>query len=180
MAKRAQAPAWKYRFEAPIEMIDYGRMVYWAVFLPPALAKLAAFDGGRPLRMRGVVGGPKGIEVALAWQRKGGRRYILVSQALARAIKVSAGSSVQVAFDLVSADHVVVPDELAEAMRQEPGWRALWRKLSPGEQRGAAHRVASARTAPVRADRAIAIFRALEDGQSPLPTRPPPGVGPRS
>lgn len=170
-AKRSRAPAWTHSFEGPIEVIDYGRMVYWAVFLPKALASLPAFASGRPVRMRGRVGGATGVDVALAWQRKNGRRYILLSKAIAKKIGASAGSRVQVAFDLVEDEEVVVPDEIEEAMRQEADWRALWAKLTPGQRRAASHRVSSAKGESIRADRAIRIFRDLEEGRTPGPPR---------
>jgi hypothetical protein len=150
-------------------VIDYGRMVYWAVFLPRALASLAVFAGGRPVRMRGRVGGTAGGDVALAWQRKNGRRYILISKALAKQIGASPGTRVHVAFDLVDDEAVVVPDEIEEAMCQEAEWRALWKKLTPGQRRAASHRVSSAKSESIRADRAIQIFRDLEEGRTPGP-----------
>ena len=169
MAKRAKNHTWTYAFEGAVEVIDYGRMVHWALFLPAALARRAEFGGGRPVRMRGRVGGPAGTDVALAWQRKDGRRYILISKALAKQLAVAPGARVHVAFDLVDAEEVVVPSEIEEAMCQEPEWRALWKALTPGRQRGAAHLVSSAKTEMTRADRAIRLFRDLEEGRMPGP-----------
>jgi len=118
--------------------------------------------------MRGTIDGK---EVALAWQVAGGRHYLMVGSALARALRVDAGSRVDVAFSIVSGDDVRVPPEIAEAVRQEPAWRRLWRALRPAEQRRLAHLVDSARTDEVRARRAVELFRGLESGIVPGPPR---------
>ena len=69
--------------------------------------------------------------------------------------------------DLVDNEEVVVPDEIEEAMRQEADWRSLWEKLTPGQRRAASHRVSSAKRESIRADRAIQLFRELEEGRTP-------------
>lgn len=172
MAKREKS----FEFVGRVAAIDYGRMVYWAIFLPAAIASTPAFAGKKPVRMRGRFGGEGGRDVALAWQRKGGRWYVLVSKATARAIGAKLGSRVEVAFELVAGDDVEVPAEIGEAIDQEPEWAALWKNLTPGAQRGAAHWVASAKGEMIRADRAVRIFTALEAGLPPIPTkRPRPG-----
>lgn len=90
-----------------------------------------------------------------------------LSKVIAKRIGASPGTRVHVAFDVVDDDEVVVPEEIEEAMRQEPNWAALWEKLTPGQRRAASHRVSSAKNESIRADRAVQIFRDLEDGRAP-------------
>lgn len=159
-----------HRFEGTLGEIDYGRMRYQVIFLPPSVQKKPPFNEGGRLRMEGTVGGQP---CALAFLRSGGRHYLLVSKALARKARVALGDRIEVRFSFVGDDVVHVPEELEEAFRQEPAWGTLWRALTPGKQRGLAHMVESAKRPETRAKRAVDVMRLVEEGR-------PPGPPPRS
>ena len=171
MAKaRTTAAAFEHCFVGTLETIDYGRMVYWVIYLSNKLAKISPFAEGRRARMRGTLETTVTKSVSLAWQISKGRHYLLIGRPLARTLRVSLGDRVTVAFSLVTDNAVTIPAEIAEALRQEPAWRSLWDALTPGAQRGLAYRVDSAKLPETRARRAVEVLRDLEDGR---PARPP-------
>jgi hypothetical protein len=164
--KKRDGATFAFSFEQSVEVLDYGRMVYWIVRLPKALASRAPFAGSKKVRFVGLIGGRK---VALAWLTDRRGHYCMVSKALARAAKVSPGSRVRVEFDVAGEDDVIVPAEIREALRQEPAWRKPWNALTPGKQRGLAHMVAKVKDEEARAQKAIAILTAVAAGNVPGP-----------
>ena len=156
--------AFDFRFVAKLESLDFGRMVYRVLYLPPTLQRRAPFVKGGRLRMRGTIGGQA---CALAWLRSAGRFYLLVGKSLQRAIGARPGDRLEVCFSIADGHDVPIPEELAEAIRQEPAWAALWGALTPGARRGHAFRVESAKRPATRVQRAIDIMRSLEDGPTP-------------
>ena len=151
------------------ELLIGGTMSYWVVFLPASLQKKAPFSAKQRLRMRGVVGGVKGKPVSMAWQLSGGRHYLMFGKATAKSLGIALGGKVEVAFRLVDETAVDLPEELAEALSQEPGWEKHWAALSPGKQRGVAHLVAKIKSPELRAQRAVDLLRGLEEGIVPGP-----------
>ena len=152
-------------FKAKLEELLIGAtMAYWVVFLPAKLRRKAPFAAGKKLRMRGVVGGVHGRLVAMAWQLSGGRHYLMFGRATARSLGLALGDEVDVAFSIVVDDDVDVPEELAEALSQEPAWTKLWAALTPGKKRGFAHLVGTIKSPDLRAQRAVDLMRALEEG----------------
>jgi hypothetical protein len=138
--------------------LDYGRMTYWVIYLPKKLERALPFEETPRLRIQGTIDGQP---VSLALLPMRGRHYLLVSRSLASKIGARLGGRVSVAFTVVTSDHVPVSAELAEALRQEPAWAALWERMTPGAKRGVCHRVNSAKRAETRARRAIEALRAL-------------------
>ena len=159
----------EHRFEGTLEeLLIGGRMSYWVVFRPRSLQGRPPFDARRRLRMRGVAGGKR---VSMAWQLSSGRHYVMFGRALARSLRLSLGSKIELAFSIVPDADVEVPAELREALRQEPSWRAAWKALTPGKQRGVAHLVRSVRAPELRAQRAVDVLRAVAEGTVPGPPR---------
>ncbi len=165
MAKTKRS-TFDHTIEGRLEEVDYGRMTYWVVFLPPRLEAQRPFLEQRKLRMRGEVAGRA---VSLAWQLKGGRHYVMFGKTLAKALGLVPGSKVSLSFSLVPDDEVDVPAELREALRQEATWQSLWRALTPGKRRGLAHLVGKVKSPDLRAQRAVELLRSLEDGVVPGP-----------
>jgi hypothetical protein len=171
-ARKTSIEAYPYAFTAELEELEIGgTMRYWVVFLPAKLQKKAPFAAKKKLRMRGVVGGPGGKPVSMAWQVSRGRHYVMFGRALARSLGLALGHSVDIAFDVVDPDDVDVPEELREALYQEPDWEKLWSALTPGKQRGLAHMVRSVKSPELRAQRAVDVMRAVEAGNVPGPPR---------
>jgi len=157
-----------HTFRGKLEELVWGRMRYWVIFLPARLESRAPFSEKKKLRMRGTVDGQP---VALAWQLHEGRHYVMFGKAAAKKLGIALGATVGMTFTLVSDDDVEVPEELRLALAQEPEWRALWKKLTPGQQRGLAHMVNSAKRPETRAARAIDVMRRVEEGVVPGPPR---------
>ncbi len=161
-AGASPAAAAVYTFTAPLEAERLGNAQFLFIHLPDDLQARPEFAARGRRRMKGTVAG---VPVHRAWQpTREGRRYLMLSAALCHEAGVSPGDPVTVVFSLVPDDHVEVPAELREALRQEPAWRKLWTAQTPGHQRGIAHHVDSARNPETRASRAVEALRRLEDG----------------
>ncbi len=169
MATRKTKRAFQYDVEGLLEELKIGgTMSYWVVFLPASIAAEGPFSERRRLRMKGLA---NGTAVAMAWQLSGGRHYVMFGRALAKKLGIALGNKVTLAFDLVDDDEVEVPPEIREALRQEPAWRAGWKKLAAGKQRGLAHLVNGVKDPERRAQRAVDLLRDLERGVVPGPPR---------
>lgn len=161
-AGAASSGAPVHAFTAPLEVEHLGNAQFLFIHLPDHLQALPAFAAPGRRRMKGTVAG---VPVHRAWQpTREGRRYLMLSAAIARQAGLSPGDPVAVSFSLVDDDHVEVPAELREALRQEPAWRRLWAAQTPGRQRGIAHHVDSARSPETRAARAVEALERLEQG----------------
>jgi hypothetical protein len=168
MAAKKKNLAYTYSFAAPLEVLDFGRMKYWVIRLPLTLRKQVPFSNQRVVRMRGKIADQT---VSLAWTLSGPTHYVLVSKALARAAKIGIGDHVHVAFSIVSSDEILVPAEIAEALRQEPEWQRAWDALTPGARRGLCHMVDKLKDEEKRAMRAISILESVQRGDHPRPKR---------
>lgn len=160
MPRRAPpAETFAYTVTAPLE--TRGAAGFLTVWLPAALQREAPFARGEKLRIRGTL---NGAPVARAWQVAGGRHFLHVGTDLADAVGITPGAEVTLRFSIVDEDDVALPAELREALRQEPSWRAPWRALTPGQRRGLAYRVDSARGPETRARRAVEVLEAVAAG----------------
>ncbi|HEU4403767.1 MAG TPA: YdeI/OmpD-associated family protein [Polyangiaceae bacterium] len=169
--RRAARPrdAFEHEFVATVEAMRLGRAQYLVVYLPASLRALPAFAGRARRRMKGIAAGHP---LQRAWQPAGdGRRYVMLGATFCRRAGLAPGDAVTLRFSLVDDGEVDVPAELAEVLRQEPGWRKLWRALTPGKQRGVAYYVDSARGPETRARRAVDVMRRLEAGEPLGPKR---------
>lgn len=161
-----------YAFKGTLEEHTIGgTMRYWVVFLPGSLQERAPFKERKKLRMRGLVGGPGGKPVSMAWQTSHGRHYVMFGRARAKSLGLVLGHKVDISFELVGDEEVDVPEELREALEQEPDWQRLWASLTPGKRRGLGHMVASVKSPELRAQRAVDVMRAVESGSIPGPPR---------
>lgn len=165
-SRRRHVSKFAYSFERAIEVLDYGRFVYWIVRLPDELASRAPFSASKKVRFVGRIGGQR---VALAWLAGRAGHYCMISKALARAAGATVGSRVRVEFDLATEDRVIVPPEIREAIRQEPEFRKPWASLSPGKRRALSHMVARLKGDDARARKAVAILTAVAAGNVPGP-----------
>jgi Bacteriocin-protection, YdeI or OmpD-Associated len=168
MAAKKKSLAYTYSFSAPLEVLDFGRMKYWVVRLPLTFRRQVPFSNQRVVRMRGKIADQA---VSLAWTLSGPTHYVLVSKALARAAKIAIGDSVQIAFNIVASDEIIVPAEVAEALRQEPEWQQAWDALTPGARRGLCHMVDKLKDEEKRAMRAINILESVQRGDHPRAKR---------
>lgn len=141
-------------------------MTYTVVFLEPALdhelfsaARYRRFIRANRARFVGEI---EDIPVELAWQPSPGRgHYAMISPAVCKQLGVRIGSEVTIRFELVDPDHVVVPDDVARALRA-PRMAARWKALTPGQQRALLAVVTSARSDATREKRIGNLFEPLE------------------
>ena len=159
-----------YPFEFVGTLDRYAPMGYTVVFLPPEVIKdLPAPPSSRPRVVGEICARPfKGG----MHPTSDGRAYFIVNKTRQKQAGIALGDPVPVAFRLDDPDSVDVPPLLAEALTDAPELREVWDGLTPGTQRGFAHRVASAKTAPTQAKRVIEVLAALEEpNPSPYPKR---------
>lgn len=165
-------------FEAPLRRHGVGRerVIWYAVlFLPTALEADLPFAQHARLRVEGEIGD---VPVAGAWMPTGdGHRYFIVSPTVRRATGAKLGTILEMRFGIADQDAVDMPDLLARALAAEPRARSAWDALTPGYQRGMAHRVNAAKTDPTRARRVAEIIAELlapEGDSRPTTRRPVP------
>ncbi|MEN0087824.1 MAG: YdeI/OmpD-associated family protein [Pseudomonadota bacterium] len=143
-----------YEFTATIDMIDYGRMVYAVVFVPPPLAAKLPFDSQPRLRvvaeLRTNGSDREIVEHAGALLPESRGHYILLSKKVLTKLKAEIGDEISIAFAIDDPDRVDVPSILSEALAEEPDLEDAWRALTPGKRRGLAYRIAQAKTEPTK------------------------------
>jgi uncharacterized protein YdeI (YjbR/CyaY-like superfamily) len=89
-----------------------------------------------------------------------GRRYFIVARRILEEVDVGIGDTVELRFSVADQHAVSVPDELAATLRHY--WAAqAWEALTPGKQRGFAHRVAAAKAIETRRRRVDEVLAAL-------------------
>lgn len=147
-----------WEFEGSVEYHDFGRMGYTVVYLPEAIRQQLPFDKYPRLRVDAEVN-EQPIEGAL--QPGQGKYYLLLSKRLLKAAGLGLGDTATVNFRLADQDAVTVPDELETALATNTAAQTAWAALTPGKQRGLAHRVASARTATTRSKRVMEVLETL-------------------
>lgn len=136
-----------HRFDTTIALHPVGTYHYTVVYLPADLAAGLPFAQSPRLRVEADVAG---ISVDGAWQPAGGRWYLMLPKVPLRKAGLGVGATVEVAFRLAPQDSVTLPPELQQALSAEPAVQAAWRRFTPGQQRGLAHLVASARRPETR------------------------------
>ena len=152
--------AFPHSFEGPIVWHDVGsaRYRYRVVWLPDDLATALPLSEHPRLRISGEINDHP-IEAALTPLR--GRWYILLSQKVLRAVDAAMDDVVSVRFGVADQDAVEIPDELADALENDPSLQALWAASTAGRKRGLAYRVASAKTQTTRLKRTSEVVEIL-------------------
>lgn len=107
----------------------------------------------------------------MAWQRSGGRHYVMFGRGAAKALGLALGDRIRLEFTLVSDTVVDVPPEIRELTRQDRELGAVWKALTPGARRGLGHLVRSVRSPELRAQRAVDLLEAARRGELPRPPR---------
>ena len=155
-----------HSFEAPIVRHDVGTYRYTVVFLPEALRASLGVQG----RVR-TSGELNDVPFTGAWQPVRGRWYLMLSRPLLSDAGARIGDIASLRFRLEPPDTVEVPEALQSALDADAEAATLWAALRPGQQRGLAHRVASAKQHTTVARRLAEVTRLLIEGG---PFGPPP------
>lgn len=153
-----------YELVAEIEALDFGRYHYEVVWLTEGLAAALPLDEFPRLRIAGEI---EGMDFSGACMPSGGRYYLMVPKAIRVKQSLSLGDRITVRFGVDDQDRVDLPPELAATLAEQDEVAELWRGLTPGAQRGFAHRIASAKTAPTRQRRVEEVIGHILDGKGP-------------
>lgn len=154
-----------HRFETRIARHAAGTYHYTVVYLDPALEADLPLDRHARLRIEADIAG---IPVKGAWQPARGRWYLMLPKSPLKAAGLGIGSTVEVAFRVISQDDVDIPDELAALLARKARVRKAWEALSAGKQRGLAYFVSSAKRVETRSAR-LATVEAVLLGKEPPP-----------
>lgn len=126
-----------------------------AVPVPGDIADVLGAAGVR--RVLGTMEGPGAsadFNLALLGKRDG-PRHLMVSRARMRALGAEPGSTVGVEMRPdPSPDDVPIPDELADALADNPAAAERFAAMTPGKRRSLVHHVTGAKRADTRIDRA--------------------------
>lgn len=153
-----------YELKAEIEALDFGRFFYEVVWLTEDLATALPLDDYPRLRVAGEIAG---MDFNGACMPSGGRHYLMVPKAIRVKQGLGLGDVITLRFGVDDQDRVDVPPELADGLAEHEEVAEMWAALTPGKQRGFAHRVASAKTAPTRAKRVDEVIGHILDGKGP-------------
>lgn len=147
-----------YEFEAPIELLDFGRMAYSVVYVPPAVLSSMP-NGGSRVRVTGEVAGKPFDGACLPAGE--GRFYLLLSKKYLKAARLEIGDRVFVSLRIADPDAVDIPPELQAAIDASAAVGRAWAELTPGKQRGLAYRVASAKRPETRQRRVDEVLEEI-------------------
>ncbi|MEM8735067.1 MAG: YdeI/OmpD-associated family protein [Planctomycetota bacterium] len=149
----------RYRFTAPVEMLDFGKMAYAVVYAPTDVADQLELPKTPRLRIAGEVCG-EAFEGA--FQPSGaGEYYLLLAKKFCKQAKLAVGDQADVSFEIADQDAVAVPRELQFALNAKEDANRIWNTLTPGKRRGLAYRVASAKRASTIETRVEEVIDAL-------------------
>ncbi len=96
--------------------------------------------------------------------KKGGARYLSISQAMRRSAKIKPGDKVKVSFRLVDADKLELPEEMEAVLAQDEAGAKLWNKLTVGLQRSLVHYINSTKNVDLRIERALYLINKVKSG----------------
>ena len=147
-----------WEFEAPIEYHDFGRMGYAVVYMPEDIQVKMPFDQYPRLRVDAEVAE---FPIDGAFQPGQGKYYLILSKRLLKRAGLTLGDIVNVNFRVADQNAVNLPNELDIALQGNPAAKTQWDTLTPGKQRGLAHRVSSARTTATKEKRVAEVLSTL-------------------
>jgi hypothetical protein len=133
-------------FTTEIAELNFGRMMYHVVYLPAIVQR--RFTAGERARVVGTVGGMPFKGGVL--HAGGGRQYLLLSKKFLKSAGLAVGSIITIRVRLDDPNAVELVPEFERALEAHPIASQAWKRLTPGTQRGFAHRVASAKQATTR------------------------------
>ena len=137
-----------YEFQAPVELLDFGRFAYSVVYLPEELCQRLPLDESPRLRIEGDVCG-FGIQAAIQ-PTSAGERYLMLSKRVLKGAQLDVGDQAIVRFSIADQDAVDVPIALQHALEANEVAAAAWSRLTPGKRRGLVVPIHNAKTEPTR------------------------------
>jgi hypothetical protein len=142
-------------FEGRVEPMEWGRATYTILRLPPEVVQAL----GQTKRVEGEINDHP-VNLALTRAPVLPDVFLWAGQSLLDRVGIAPGEPLEVRLRPAADDVVDVPDDLALALRAADA-TAAWDALTPGKQRGLLYPVNSAKTAPTRERRIIALIASL-------------------
>lgn len=96
--------------------------------------------------------------------KKNGPKYLSVSLAVRRAVKIKPGDKVNVSFTVVDNDKLDLPEEMMAVLEQDDEGAKKWNRLTVGLQRSLVHYINSSRNIDVRIERALFLINKVKSG----------------
>lgn len=153
-----------HAFDAPLERHGVGRarkIWYNVLFLPVETAAALPLAQHPRLRVEGEIAA---VPVANAFIPAGdGRHYVIVSPEVIAQGGLRLGHMVEMRFRVADQEAVAVPPDMTLALSRDCGGQAAWDGLTVGRRRALSHFVDSARQAPTRARRILAVLAAVTE-----------------
>ncbi|MBX2896039.1 MAG: DUF1905 domain-containing protein [Cyclobacteriaceae bacterium] len=150
----------KHRFSFETRLIEYDDMLVSTVVELPADV-INKLPSGR-VRVEGNLNAvPFNLGVQF---KKGGARYLSISQAMRKAGKLKPGDKVKVSFEIVDSDKLELPEEIEAALAQDEAGAKLWNKLTVGLQRSLVHYINSTKNVDLRIERALYLLNKVKSG----------------
>lgn len=143
--------------------IDYHPGIFrnYGLFLPPEILEQLPLK--TKFRTEGTM---NGVAFNLAIQSaKVLGRYFVISTPFLKELKCKPGDLVTVKFSLVSHEKLEIPEELIEALDQDPEGKSIFESFKIGLQRGLVHYVKSAKQVDTRIKRSLELIHKMKTGQ---------------
>jgi hypothetical protein len=142
-------------FEGTIEPLEWGRATYTIMRLPPEVVQAL----GQTKRVEGEINDHP-VNLALTRAPVMPDVFLWTGQSLLDRVGITPGEPLEIRLRPAPDDTVDVPDDLALALRAADA-TAAWEGLTPGKQRRLLYQINSAKTAPTRAKRIMALITSL-------------------
>jgi Bacteriocin-protection, YdeI or OmpD-Associated/Domain of unknown function (DUF1905) len=145
------------RFDAPLELMPWGRNVYTVIKVPDELAARAKGESTR--RLQGTLDG-LAVNVGLNRADVIPETFVYVGSGLQQRLGVRAGDVVQCVLAPADPDHVPIPDDVLEALA-EAGRRDAFERLPAPDRRRLLMPVEAPGRPATRVRRIAALIAAL-------------------
>ena len=136
MNNNAFTSYYKYEFNGriqkyPVGINKRGELFYTVIFLPDELISILPVKQYPRLRVDGEI---HNLPFQGALQPSKGRYYLLLSQRFLKENELNQGDDIEVRFNIGDQDHVEIPTELEQALRQQSEAKAPWDSFTPGKK----------------------------------------------
>ncbi|MCC3156745.1 YdeI/OmpD-associated family protein [Hymenobacter sp. 15J16-1T3B] len=157
-----------FTFEGQLQPNGLGFMPMAIIIVPEDVVE--ALGGNSVKRVVGTLNGHPIRRGLLPMST--GQRFLLVSKALRRELRLSADTPVTVTLAPdPNPNQVDLPEELADGLEEWPEAAAAFVRLTPGRQRNLVHYIDAAKRPETRAQRVVKLLHQLANGA--VPFRPP-------
>jgi len=144
-------------FEATVEPVEWGRSTYTLLRLPEDAAEALLAQGAK--RVEGEIN-EHPVNLALSRAPVVEGVFLWAGASLLDRLGISPGEVLEVRLRPAPDDQVDTPEDVALALRHAD-LTAVWEGLTAGKRRGLLYQIGTAKTAPTRAKRIVALIKSL-------------------